>query len=223
LTKKQIFLSDTAMKKIFISYSRKDLDFVKELAEDLQQAGYDVWYDLTDLEGGDHWADELQAAIDESQVYVLVISPRSVASEWVEKEFIYADSEGKKIVPLLHEQTDLPLWLINIHYVDIQGRNYKKNFQQILGALDDDDDDEPPPAPAPSKGLSALSPAWIWGILGGVVLILAAIFGIPMLRGGVDRTPDVPVTATSLASLPTDVPAAATETSAPEPTVVEDT
>ena len=39
------------MKKLFISYSRKDLGFVEKLAEDLQQAGYDVWYDLTDLEG----------------------------------------------------------------------------------------------------------------------------------------------------------------------------
>ena len=145
------------MKKIFISYSRKDLDFVDELARDLTEAGYDVWYDLTDLEGGDHWADELQDAINESQVYVLVISPNSVASDWVEKEFIYAGGAGKRIVPLLHVQTALPLWLVNLHYVDIQGRNYKKNFQHILAALEDED----VPLPPPKTGLPKLSPAWM--------------------------------------------------------------
>ena len=44
------------MKQVFISYSRRDLVFVEKFAEDLQKAGYDVWYDLTDLEGGDRWA-----------------------------------------------------------------------------------------------------------------------------------------------------------------------
>ena len=211
------------MKKIFISYSRKDLDFVEKLAEDIQQAGYDVWYDLTDLEGGDHWADELQAAIDESDVYMLVISPRSVDSEWVEKEFIYADSKDKKIVPVLHEQTDLPLWLINIHYVDIQGRKYNENFQQILEAFDDDE--EPVATVHRSvKRTRGLSPTLIGGIIGGVVLILAAIFGLPALLRGPESTPTVTVTDTSVASDPTLIPAPATETSAPdEPTPVEDT
>jgi len=41
------------MKKIFISYSRKDMDFVRKLAGDLETAGYDVWWDITDLQGGD--------------------------------------------------------------------------------------------------------------------------------------------------------------------------
>ena len=175
------------MKKIFIPYSRKDLDFVKKLAEDLTQAGYDVWYDLTDLEGGDHWADELQTAIDECQVYVLVISPNSVASEWVEKEFIYASGEGKKVVPLLFKQTDLPLWLVNIHYVDIQGANYKENFQHVLGALDGED--KPLPAPAPAKGLPKLNPAWIGGILGGMVLVPAGSFMMGSDTGGSDERP----------------------------------
>ena len=207
------------MKKIFISYSRKDLNFVDELAKDLTEAGYDVWYDLTDLEGGDHWADELQAAINESQVYVLVISPNSVASDWVEKEFIYAGGAGKRIVPLLHVQTALPLWLVNLHYVDIQGRNYKKNFQHILAALEDED----VPLPPPKTGLPKLSPAWIGGIAGGVVLLLAAIFGLPALMRGGTPTPEATQADISLASPPTDTPAPIIEIVMPTSTTVEET
>jgi hypothetical protein len=40
------------MTQVFISYSRRDLDFVEGLAADLGAAGLDVWYDLSGLEGG---------------------------------------------------------------------------------------------------------------------------------------------------------------------------
>jgi hypothetical protein len=75
------------MQKIFISYSRKDTDFVRKLAGDFEKAGYDVWWDITDLRGGDDWVRQIPAAIESSQFIVVVLSPNSVASEWVEKEY----------------------------------------------------------------------------------------------------------------------------------------
>jgi len=38
------------MPKFFLSYSRRDLDFVEQLASDLKKADLDVWYDLADLD-----------------------------------------------------------------------------------------------------------------------------------------------------------------------------
>ena len=104
------------MTEVFISYSRKDLSFIEQLAADLEKAGFSVWYDLSDLDGGDHWAKEIQAAIDSSDVFVTVISPDSIISEWVSKEFIYASSNKKRIVPLLYRKCNLPLWLSDIHF-----------------------------------------------------------------------------------------------------------
>lgn len=123
------------MTQVFISYSRKDLSFVEQLAADLQNAGLDIWFDLSGLDGGDRWGRELQNAIRQSDVFLFIVSPNSVESEWVEKEFLYASNLHKRIVPLMYQACDLPIWLLNIHYVDVQGGNYVRNFSQILRAL----------------------------------------------------------------------------------------
>jgi len=78
------------MQKIFISYSRKDIDFAKKLAGDLEKADYDVWWDITDLRGGDDWVRTLPAAIQASQSFIIVLTPNSVESEWVQKEYTQA-------------------------------------------------------------------------------------------------------------------------------------
>jgi hypothetical protein len=61
------------MTQAFISYSRKDLAFVERLAKDLQAAGLEVWYDLSGLDGGTRWGREIQNAIQQSQIFVVVL------------------------------------------------------------------------------------------------------------------------------------------------------
>ena len=63
--------------QVFISYSRKDLGFVKQLAGDLKRAGLNVWYDITGLRGGARWGVVLEEAIRSSEFVVLVLSPDS--------------------------------------------------------------------------------------------------------------------------------------------------
>jgi formylglycine-generating enzyme required for sulfatase activity len=123
------------MAQIFISYSRRDLEFVERLAKDLRAAGLTVWYDLSNLEVGAHWGKEIQNAIQNSQYAIFVLSPNSVESEWVDREFIYADQLKLKIIPLLHEPCSLPLGMLNLQYIDMQGNNYKLHFDDLLDAL----------------------------------------------------------------------------------------
>ena len=40
---------------IFISYLRKDTEFVRRLASDLEQTGYDSWWDVANIRGGQEW------------------------------------------------------------------------------------------------------------------------------------------------------------------------
>ena len=82
------------MEQVFISYSRRDLEFVKRLSADLQAAGLKVWYDLSGLEAGTRWGVEIQDALDKSRYFLVVLSSNSCRSGWVEREFLYSSNLG---------------------------------------------------------------------------------------------------------------------------------
>jgi len=123
------------MTQVFISYSRRDLAFVEQLAADLQAAGLEVWYDLSNLQGGSRWSRAIEKAIRDSQYVLVVLSPDSVASTWVEEEFLYASELGKKIVPLFYKKCALPFGYRTLHFIDVQEDRYKQKFNEILRAL----------------------------------------------------------------------------------------
>lgn len=123
------------MAQVFISYSRKDLSFVEKLSADLEAAGLDVWYDKTDLSGGSHWTIEIQNAIKNSNYFIVVLSPDSAISNWVEIEFLFASKHQRKIIPLMYRACDLPIYCMNLNYLDVQGRNYRREFPNLLQAL----------------------------------------------------------------------------------------
>lgn len=166
------------MYKIFISYSRKDIDFVRKLAGDLDKAGYDVWWDITDLRGGDDWVKTLPAAIESSQYFIIVLTPNSVKSEWVQKEYTQALSLHKKIIPLMLTFCDVPFALNTINYVNFMSDEYISNFRNLLSALGFAG--EPPVVTPFERAKSFLPPNLqkfaLPGIIGLVVLIAALIF-----------------------------------------------
>ena len=123
------------MQKVFISYSRKDMDFVRKLAGDMETAGYDVWWDITDLRGGDDWVRSLPAAIEASQFFIIVLTPNSTESEWVQKEYTQALTLRKKIIPLMFEACNVPFALNTINYVNFLSGEYADNFKNLLSAL----------------------------------------------------------------------------------------
>lgn len=123
------------MDKIFVSYSRKDMDFARKLARDLEKAGYNVWWDITDLRGGDDWVRTIPAAIADSKYIIVVITPNSVESEWVRKEYTQALSLRKKIIPIMLVPIAVPFALNTINFVNFAVGEYEDNFKNLLSPL----------------------------------------------------------------------------------------
>jgi hypothetical protein len=62
----------------FFSYSRQDSAFALRLAQDLKDAGANVWIDQLDIEPGQEWDSAIEAAVTQSPRMLLILSPSSV-------------------------------------------------------------------------------------------------------------------------------------------------
>jgi hypothetical protein len=85
---------------IFISYSRKDQDYVNKLVEALRKQELPWWLD-NKIDYGDQWTKEIKENLKKCQVFLLVMSPSSEESDWVQRELIFAQQLKKPIFPLL--------------------------------------------------------------------------------------------------------------------------
>ena len=70
----------------FISYARRDEEFVDRLYADLQESGVRCWRDTEDMKIGDRMRPVIDRAIRLHDKVVLVLSEHSIASDWVEQE-----------------------------------------------------------------------------------------------------------------------------------------
>ncbi|MCB1886058.1 MAG: toll/interleukin-1 receptor domain-containing protein [Rhodocyclaceae bacterium] len=70
----------------FLSYSSKDAAFAELLYAALQEAGVRVFWDRFDVLPGELLEQQIAEAIREHDRLILVLSPHSMASPWVEKE-----------------------------------------------------------------------------------------------------------------------------------------
>jgi predicted esterase len=58
------------MGQVFLSYAREDRRFAEKLAQVLEQAGQDVWWDRH-IESGHEFSTDIEAALDKSDVVVV--------------------------------------------------------------------------------------------------------------------------------------------------------
>ena len=90
-------------KEIFLSHSSKDREFALQVAEVLRRHGFAVWFAPFNILGAQQWHDEIGAALERCDWFVVLLSPDSVNSMWVKRELHYALRQSRfeeKIVPL---------------------------------------------------------------------------------------------------------------------------
>ncbi len=126
---------------VFISYSRKDSDFARNLNKALQETGKTTWFDQESISSGVDFEKEIYKGIDNADNFVFVISPDSIASEYCEREVNYAKSKNKRILTLLHRQTDastMPEALRLINWIDFEQLTFDRAFQNLVQAIEID-------------------------------------------------------------------------------------
>jgi hypothetical protein len=126
--------ADRSQESYFLSYSRSDERFALRLAKDLRAHGVAMWVDQLDIRPSQHWDRAIERAVSACRGLVVILSPRSVASDNVADEISFAIDSGKTVLPVMIEKCVLPLRITRMHIIDATGV-YDKALSQCLAEL----------------------------------------------------------------------------------------
>lgn len=81
LDTKDICIQDIAMANrqlggVFISYAHEDMPVVSNIVQQLNKAGFNVWFDSAKLESGDEYDIRIATAINSCQIFIPILSPQ---------------------------------------------------------------------------------------------------------------------------------------------------
>lgn len=108
------------MAHVFISYSHKDSQYAHRLAAVLDEAGIPVWIDKR-IDYGTKWPHVIQEQLDSCTAFIVIMSPRSYQSEWVQNELSRAKRKKKPIFPLLLDGEEPWLSVEATQFADVRG------------------------------------------------------------------------------------------------------
>lgn len=123
-------------KHIFISYAHLNSKTAKAVEHCLKQAGFQVWWDVN-LQTGEKWAQEIDLALLNATIVLVLWSEQSICSEWVKHEA----SIGKIRNVLTHviiDDVTVPSIFGSIQHTNLSkwnGTLEEPEFQQLLKGI----------------------------------------------------------------------------------------
>ena len=79
--------------EVFISYSRKDKEFVRRLDEALKRRDREAWVDWEGIPPRRHMQKTIYGAIEGADTFIFVLTPDSIASEVCGNEIAHAAAQ----------------------------------------------------------------------------------------------------------------------------------
>jgi TPR repeat protein len=140
---------DRGRLRVFISYSRDDLDFADQLNAALDACGFECFIDRQGISGGEDWKRRLGNLIREADTVVFVLSPTSARSEICAWEVEEAARLGKRILPVICrplEGASPPPRLRDLNYIFFHadpkatGSGFGTGLAKLVAALNTDFD-----------------------------------------------------------------------------------
>ena len=141
--------SDKGKLRVFISYSRDDLDFADQLTAALDFSGFECFIDRQGISGGEDWKRSLGGLISEADTVVFVLTPNSARSPICDWEVEEATRLNKRILPIVCrplEDVSPPPRLRELNYIffykepKVPGSGFGTGLAKLVTALNTDFD-----------------------------------------------------------------------------------
>ena len=131
------------MSQIFISYAREDIDFASKVVDALAENKLETWLDWKSLPKGEKVQEEIFQAIEQSDIFLFLISPDSVTSPWCQKEINHAVKNHKRIIPIVTSDVEagiIPSEILERNWIFCREDNddFDKAISEIFNAVSND-------------------------------------------------------------------------------------
>jgi pSer/pThr/pTyr-binding forkhead associated (FHA) protein len=121
--------------RVFISHSSTDDDFVTGLASDMLKKGaLSPWVDHQEILPGGDWDKEIEKALEETPIMVVVLTPTAVNSMNVKAEWNYFLEKQKPVFPIVIKPCRVPVRL-NVYQILNYEQSSEEQLNTLLGAI----------------------------------------------------------------------------------------
>jgi hypothetical protein len=127
---------------VFISYSRDDTATALRLASAIEEGGFSVWWDRK-IPLGASFDDIIQRALEQARVVVVLLTVRSVKSQWVQYEIGAAiqkirEDPASRIICITSDDLnweDVPMPLRRFQTLSLSELDSNQGRSKLLRAL----------------------------------------------------------------------------------------
>jgi hypothetical protein len=215
------------MADVFLSYAREDSARAAQVANALQAAGIDVFWD-SEIPPGQTWADYIETKLAQCKALIVLWSEHSTKSQWVREEARMGRDKGV-LIPAMIDSSQSPFGFGEVQAANLASWNgeaehpdWRRFLEAVRAATNRPASASPrpqpamaappraqaPPPSAPAKEKKGGMPGWAWAIIGVVAtVIVLGIIGMNM-----EDTPT-----TTAQTPPVQTPAQVEQPSAPPP------
>jgi len=102
---------------VFLSYASQDAEAAQKICDALRSAGVDVWFDQSELRGGDAWDRQIRERIHDCRLFIALISAHTEA-----RDEGYFRHEWKLAVERTHHMSDKKPFLVPVVIDDTRER-----------------------------------------------------------------------------------------------------
>lgn len=118
-----------------------DKQFVKTIYDVLAIDDRRIWVDWEDIPPSNDWLDEIHKGIEQSDVFLFILSPDSIKSEVCNWEVDHAVKNGKRVVPVVCRDVDYrevrkELASLNWIFFRQDGEEFEAAMKLLKAAID---------------------------------------------------------------------------------------
>ncbi len=142
--------------EVFISYSRADADFARQLNDALTEVGKLTWFDQESIASAvdspqesesiaskADFQQEIYRGIENCDNFLFIISPKSVTSPHCPDQMEYAQKLNKRFIAVVCQQVPMQDWhpaLAKTQWIDfnLHEGDFNANFPKLVRAIDTD-------------------------------------------------------------------------------------